>query len=118
MKLVYLMEIYGNWVLGDNFSSSPSVIEKVQPYDVLVITSDGLIEATNPDGEQYGYDRCHEVVKEAAGASRDAEAIKDAMLEDLMDFTETDEFTDDITLFVVKCKPSEGEQDPLSIKKS
>jgi len=91
----------------ENTSYREQAVHGVLPGDVLVITSDGLIEATNPDGEQYGYDRYQEVVKAVAGYNSSAEDIIDAMLDDLRDFTQTDEFSDDVTLFVVKRKKTE-----------
>lgn len=72
------------------------------PGDVCLLYTDGVVEARNASGEQYGYDRL------AAAASRecpregpcDPTALRDALLEDVAAFTGHAEAEDDVTLVV------------------
>ena len=66
--------------------------------DRLLFYTDGITEARNPDGDEYGEDR----LAAAALAVRTggAEAIKEAVLADVNTFT-TGKFEDDATLIVV-----------------
>ena len=50
----------------------------VRPGDVLVLYSDGLIEATNPAGEEYGESRLREFL--ATAGTRSPDDIRDAIL--------------------------------------
>ena len=66
--------------------------------DRLLFYTDGITEARNPEGDEYGEDRLAEA---ASGVrSKGAEAIKDAVLDDVNGFTEG-KFEDDATLIVV-----------------
>jgi sigma-B regulation protein RsbU (phosphoserine phosphatase) len=70
----------------------------VGPGDRLVFYTDGITEARNPAGDEYGEDR----LKDAAlRAHRDSiDAMKDALLADVNQFT-GEKFDDDATLIVV-----------------
>ncbi len=71
----------------------------LQPGDRLLFYTDGITEAPNADGEEFGEDRL-----EAAGRTapdRSAEAIKDHVLAQLAAFT-GGTFADDATLIVVE----------------
>lgn len=66
--------------------------------DRLLFYTDGITEARNPDGDEYGEDR----LAAAAGAVRteSAETVKEAVLADVNAFTDG-KFEDDATLIVV-----------------
>lgn len=68
------------------------------PGDALVLYTDGLPEAENPDGKEYGIDRIADV---AASATRIPAAIVDACVRDLAAFRATVDATDDVTIFAV-----------------
>jgi sigma-B regulation protein RsbU (phosphoserine phosphatase) len=71
----------------------------LQPGDRLLFYTDGITEAPNADGEEFGEDRL-----EAAGRTapdRSAEAMKDHVLAQLAAFT-GGSFADDATLIVVE----------------
>ena len=79
----------------------------MQPGDVLVIFTDGLVEAENPDtGEDLGEQTIINVVRDHIGASADEifEQILVATFKHLGDGG----FKDDVTLVVVKRKAEEG----------
>jgi len=68
------------------------------PGDRLLFYTDGITEARNPDGDEYGEDRLASAAQKVRGSS--AEIIKDAVLSDVNAFT-TGKFEDDATLIVV-----------------
>jgi sigma-B regulation protein RsbU (phosphoserine phosphatase) len=89
----------GGMVLGifpDNNYEQAEVT--VGPGDRLVFYTDGITEARNPAGDEYGEDRLQDA---ALRAHRDSiEAMKDALLADVNQFT-GEKFDDDATLIVV-----------------
>ena len=68
--------------------------------DVLVIYSDGVSEANNLVGEEFGMDRLINVVKSNLKAS--ASGLRDKVESALSSFTQTAPANDDITLVIVK----------------
>ena len=72
----------------------------ITPGDTLVVYSDGVTEATNPDDEEFGLDRLIEVVKSNLTAS--AAGLRDKVESALSGFTQNAPANDDITLLIVK----------------
>jgi serine phosphatase RsbU (regulator of sigma subunit) len=70
----------------------------LNPGDLLVIYSDGVSEATNQNGEEFGFKRLIDVVKKYSNLS--AAGIRDKIDSALLAFTEN--FKDDVTLVIVK----------------
>ena len=72
----------------------------LSPEDLLVLFSDGIIEARNPAGEEYGVDRLQGIVtgKRGGGAREIAHAIEG----DLATFVGEETFSDDRTLVILK----------------
>ncbi len=68
--------------------------------EALVIYSDGVSEAVNPEDEEFGMERLIEVVRSNISAS--AAGIRDKVESNLSTFTETAPANDDITLVIVK----------------
>ncbi len=73
---------------------------KLSPGDVLVIYSDGVSEAVNPAGEEFGPTRLYEVVSRNLDAS--AAGIRDRIESALTKFCQGTPAADDITLVIVK----------------
>ena len=67
----------------------------LQQGDTLVLYSDGVTEAMNESGEEYGLDRLREVV--AAANSQGADEITMAVFDSVKEFTGDAPQTDDIT---------------------
>ncbi len=65
-----------------------------------VLYTDGITEAANPTGDQYGQQRLCEVVQ--AHWDQGCEAIKEAVVADMRRHIDTQEVYDDITLLVLK----------------
>jgi sigma-B regulation protein RsbU (phosphoserine phosphatase) len=74
--------------------------ETIDPGQILVLYTDGVTEATNHPGEEYGRDR----LVDAIHRSRDlpAREMIDFLHRDLMEWTDGRNAPDDVTFFVVK----------------
>jgi sigma-B regulation protein RsbU (phosphoserine phosphatase) len=70
------------------------------PGDALVVYSDGVSEANNLEGEEFGMDRLINVVRSNLGSS--AAGIRDKVESALSAFTQTAPANDDITLVIAK----------------
>jgi len=72
----------------------------LHPGDVLVIYSDGVSEAVNPTGEEFGPTRLYQVV--ARSLDESAAGIRDRIESALTKFCQGTPAADDITLVIVK----------------
>ncbi len=72
---------------------------RLRPGDLVVLYTDGVIEARAPDGEQFGEDRLVQVVAAGGGAEQVASAIQQAVL----DFRDTRR-ADDLAMLVIACR--------------
>ena len=72
------------------------------PGEAIVIYSDGVSEANNLKGDEFGIERLSEVVKKNLSAS--ASGLRDKVESALSSFTQTAPVGDDITLVIVKRK--------------
>src|SRR5438094_360684 len=73
---------------------------RLHPGDVLVIYSDGVTEAVNPKGEEFGPTRLYETVARNLDAS--AAGIRDRIESALTKFCQGTPAADDITLVICK----------------
>jgi phosphoserine phosphatase RsbU/P len=73
---------------------------KLAPGDCLLLYTDGVNEAENPQGEQFGMARLTATLQRSAG--RGAQAILDAFHADLRAFVGEASQLDDITLLVIQ----------------
>jgi len=79
------------------------VVEKqLAAGDLLLVYSDGLIEAVNVDGEEFGEDRLLEITKSHKDLSMPPLAEK--LVESVRSFSHPEQ-ADDITLVVARCFP-------------
>jgi serine phosphatase RsbU (regulator of sigma subunit) len=72
------------------------------PKDLLVFYTDGLVEARNGQGHDYGDARLQRAVARAVGGT--ARDVRDAILGDLANFKGDAEQSDDITVVVARIK--------------
>jgi serine phosphatase RsbU (regulator of sigma subunit) len=72
---------------------------RLEPGDLIVLYTDGVTEAEDPDGEEFGVDRVAQVV---AGADVDADAVCNRLLGEVTQFTCGRPLEDDATLLVVE----------------
>lgn len=78
----------------------PSQSFRLNPGDTLLLYSDGLSEAENPAGDQYGQDRLEKLL--AANKSSNAAQLLSACLADLHAFRGSNKLADDLTVMVVQ----------------
>ncbi len=71
----------------------------LSPGDMVILSSDGVVEAMNEEGELYGFERLTECVANAP--RRGAWDILEWVLNDARDFVGDAEMHDDLTLIVV-----------------
>lgn len=72
------------------------------PGDVMVLYTDGITEAKNPKGEEFGLERLKETMMEvSAGTPRE---MQEHLIRRLYDYTGTEEIDDDYTTMIVKFK--------------
>lgn len=74
------------------------------PGDTVVIYTDGVTEAADPQGEAYGLGRLQELVLRRSGSS--AEDLIDSVEQDLESFVRGVPYADDRTLLVLRRKPA------------
>ena len=70
--------------------------------DILLLYTDGIVEAMNCNEELFGLERLRSSLSSAKRLS--AQGIQDSILRDLKQFTEGEEQSDDITVMVIKAE--------------
>jgi sigma-B regulation protein RsbU (phosphoserine phosphatase) len=68
--------------------------------DILLLYTDGLIEAMNRKGEEFGSERFQKCFREASATS--ADDVLDSIMGELEAFSSGTSATDDITLIAVE----------------
>jgi phosphoserine phosphatase RsbU/P len=74
------------------------------PGTIILASTDGVWEAQNEEGEDFGKDRVREIVRR--NAVRDASGIAEALREEVRRFCGEAKQIDDITFVVAKCVPA------------
>ena len=69
---------------------------------MLVLYTDGITEARNSKGDQFGYDRLRATVEKLA--QEDLAALQHHLLQQLYSHTGSDDINDDYTTVIVKFK--------------
>ncbi|WP_188547317.1 PP2C family protein-serine/threonine phosphatase [Hymenobacter qilianensis] len=77
------------------------------PGDVMVIYTDGIVEARGANKEEYGEDRLQQMLERTYYL--EADEIKNMILEDLAEFSRGQPMHDDQTLLVIKFRASQPE---------
>jgi sigma-B regulation protein RsbU (phosphoserine phosphatase) len=72
----------------------------ISPGQIIVIATDGIWEARNPNGEMFGKDRLQEVIRQNASAS--AKEIQRTVFQSIRRFQKDTRLEDDMTLVVIK----------------
>lgn len=87
----------------------------LHPGDLVVLISDGVVEAVNNEtGELFGFDRLRDAI--AAGPTHSAQAMLSSLLEAIRTFTgQCTRARDDLTIVVFRVtKPIEADQQPAA----
>jgi serine phosphatase RsbU (regulator of sigma subunit) len=88
-------------IRNQRFDDYNDVIEfAYNPQDILLLYTDGIVEAKNSDKEEYGYDRLRMILEKNHHQS--SEKINQAIIEDLYEFCGTEKLDDDYTLVIIK----------------
>jgi len=86
-----------------DFASYQSRTLHLDKGDILVVYSDGLTDAENPQGEMFGEHRLLDIIRREAPSG--SHAVEQRFLNAIEDFTQGTPQTDDITFVVVeKCQ--------------
>ena len=72
----------------------------IESGQMVLLTTDGIFEAHNPDGEMFGKVRFKEVIRRNAGL--EAEGLRRAVFDAVTEFRSSEPQEDDITLVVIK----------------
>ncbi len=72
----------------------------LNPGDVFVLYTDGVVESRSRDGEEYGYDRVLRVLE--SNRHEDVHDLHRALMEDLDTFVENGAYGDDTSVVVIK----------------
>lgn len=72
----------------------------VNPGDMVVLVSDGVIEAMDETGEMYGFERLEQAI--AAGPQQSAADMLNHLKETVHNFLGPVDAADDLTIVVVK----------------
>ena len=78
----------------------PSEAFELEPTDVVLLVTDGILEASSPEGALFGVDRVLEVVR--ANRDRRASEIIQNLQQAVFDFTGLNQPQDDLTAVVIK----------------
>ena len=88
--------------LGETYGNTNFDLE---PGDVLVWLSDGLIEVLDPDGEPFGYDRIRDALR---GAHPDAATARDSIVREVERHAQGLPADDDQTLVAMRYRAVKG----------
>jgi len=89
--------------LGIRAESTYEVEEvELNEGDVVVMCSDGIIEAGNEAGELYGFDRVAEAIRQAGRRQMRSQELIDHLFGDVKQFVQDSEQADDQTVVVIR----------------
>ncbi|HEX8039251.1 MAG TPA: GAF domain-containing SpoIIE family protein phosphatase, partial [Chryseosolibacter sp.] len=83
---------YSNFIEANEFPYHPG--------DIMVLYTDGVTEAKNGKGEEFGYDRLANILLEVKGS--EPRQIQDYLIKRLYEFSGTTNINDDYTTMIVK----------------
>ena len=110
-------EEMGGFALGQGLGAMMGYQEhtvKLSPGDMVILTSDGVVEANNDAGEMLGFERLEQIVRGVEPESQDltgllnmsglsgAEAMLNHLKREVFAFTGDAEQHDDMTMVVVR----------------
>ena len=79
----------------------PAVAVTLQPDDMLILSSDGLVEARNQTGEMFGFERFHAILCQIP-ADASAQDVVNTLMVALRQYLNQADLSDDVTLIVIR----------------
>ena len=79
---------------------------RLEPNDVVLLVTDGILEAASPEGELFGTARMLDIVR--GNRRRKAAEITETLQWAVRDFIQREQPRDDVTVVVVKVEPTPG----------
>lgn len=86
--------------VDEDFQFAENLREDIRDGQILLLGTDGIWEARNPNGDMFGKDAVFSIIRKNGGLG--AAAILDQLIEQLTEFQGGGIVEDDITLIVVK----------------
>jgi serine phosphatase RsbU (regulator of sigma subunit) len=77
------------------------VTTPIEPGDTIVLVSDGVVEARNPAGELFGFERLEQLLAQTLGLNR-PEQIVEYVMDEVHSFMDGAEQHDDMTLIAIQ----------------
>jgi serine phosphatase RsbU (regulator of sigma subunit) len=79
-------------------------LEEVQfaPGDYVIFLSDGIPEAHDPHGEEFGYERLQAVVESAARSAPSTHGLREAIFREITTFMQGEPLGDDCTIVILR----------------
>ncbi|MDM8529682.1 SpoIIE family protein phosphatase [Anaerolineales bacterium HSG25] len=96
-------EKMGGFALGQGLGAESGYQQhtvELFPGDMVILTSDGVVEANNDTGDMLGFERLEQIVRD--GPTAGAEAMLEHLKQEVFAFTEEAEQHDDMTMVVVR----------------
>ena len=91
-------------------------VERLEHGDLLVLYSDGVVEAANASGEEFGEHRLIAAVE--SGVQGEPSEIRDRVLRAVREFTGSDVLEDDQTLLAIRYTGAAAVEDQVAILES
>lgn len=85
----------------------PAEIVALEPGDLLVLVTDGVLEAQTADGTQFGTERMLETVR--VNRHRPAREIVDTLFRQVREHSEKQKILDDVTVVVIKVQAGQDQ---------
>jgi len=106
---VSMLDGVGGFPLGfDGGSEYAELVVDFRCGDRLLLFSDGIVEACNEAGEEFGYARLEAAVHQTISGA--PEQFRQGLVQMALQFGNADEFEDDVTILVVACERLEPEE--------
>ncbi|MGD9280902.1 MAG: SpoIIE family protein phosphatase, partial [Desulfobacterales bacterium] len=83
-----------------NWNVKAHTISALKNGDIIFLSTDGIWEARNLDGEMFGKEPIYDIIRNNSSSS--ANEILNAMTESLKSFQKGAKIEDDITLVIIK----------------
>jgi len=90
--------------VGNALCDDPPILAiPIEKGDFVILYTDGLVEATDRQGEQFGQKRLEETVRAAAAGGNDGKKVAETIIESTKSFT-GGYFQDDVLVLAVRVK--------------